>query len=611
MSVVTLAMVVLLAGHSARAPAPHARSRARPTPTPSAAPSPSATPEAMASPASAAPGIASDASTGPTTRIAIEVEVVDVAGGLAFVKPGEQAGLVAGQSVSLNRADYKVLSVTEETAALSIGSAAIQPGMRGTAMVSPHRAAPSAAAGRPIASAPLVPLFAPAVPPARTQIPRHIPLSAKAARTSGPWNLAISARAASVNPSSSPDALTPAGAAYRGELEAIGNTQLGSDALHADADISVLGWGGSGLIPAPAPIPNKDDARPNAFVRELEMRWGDRFEPYTAAGRLRRAAWTLGALDGARVRAPIGAFGIGAFGGLVPDPITGGFASDASRFGVELSWRATRAAWRPEVVVVAHGSNFKGRLDERRVDANASAFFTHGGGTAYLEVSAFDKTNPWNASPIELTAAGADLNARAGPIRVGARGDVRSPERSLWLMAHLPQSWLCVAEAQAPGTPEPCVTEVGRRWLGTADAELGLRWLSWSVGATTTSFGTFATTSQDLEAFTDVRTLGLPHELRVVAGAHAGQGSLVDQQGGYLGAGRSFFKDRVDLSLTWRPTRYAYRALPNDSRMESRLKAAVQIAARSNLDVGFFGDFASGADSSRNFFLFTTTWHAR
>lgn len=316
----------------------------------------------------------------------------------------------------------------------------------------------------------------------------------------------------------------------------------------------------------------------------------------------------LGALDGARARVPFGGhFSIGAFGGYVPDPERGSVSTEDERFGMEASWRASDTSWRPEVSLVASGSRFKGQTDERRLTARGSVFGPSGSLLAYTEVSAFDKTNPWNAKPVELTAAGADATVRLGILRLGARADMRSPERSLWLASHFPQSWLCVAAPQAPGTPEPCTTDNLRRWLGSADADLELSFVALSVGGTVSSFGKGPVSDQESSGFVDVRTVALPHGLRAMAGAHSALGSLVDHYGGYVGGGISFFKDRLDLSATYRETVFTYRALV-DTHPESRIEGSLLWMARPNLDLGLMGDAATGADARSNMVLFTMIW---
>ncbi|HVO31280.1 MAG TPA: hypothetical protein VMV18_11105 [bacterium] len=555
------------------------------TPTPAAAATPGPRPAATVPPAAA----------GKTTALA--VQVTEVGGGVAYVKPGEKAGLAVGQTVQFGSNAYKIIAVSAESAAVDMATGKLAVGANGSATVAVSTAR---AAGGRLRAVPVGPaLWGPATLPAASQAPKHVPLSAGGARAHGPFNAMIAVRASSLTPATTN---TNAGPSYTGELETRADAALSSTApLTAAADVSALGWGGDGITPAGAPY------RPWARVREMSVRWGDAWDPIGEAGRLRSAAWMLGALDGARARVPFGSFSLGAFGGFLPDPERGALSTEDERFGLEASWRAADTSWRPEVSVVASGSRFKGQTDERRVTASGSVFGPHGSALAYTEVSAFDKTNPWNAKPVEVTAAGADATLRVGPVRVGARADMRSPERSLWLASHFPQSWLCVAAPQPSGTPEPCTTENLRRWLGEADADLDLSFVALSAGGSVSSYGKGPVSDQESSVWGDIRTVSLPHGLRVMAGGHSSLGSLVDHYGGYVGAGRAFFADKLDLSVTWRSTVFTYRSLADD-HVENRIEGSLLWLVRPNLDIGLMGDSATGSDARASMFLFTLVW---
>ena len=71
------------------------------------------------------------------------------------------------------------------------------------------------------------------------------------------------------------------------------------------------------------------------FVRAAMLRCGDANDPSLAVGRLRYAATSVGMLDGGRAAFRTGHLELAAYGGLVPDPISGAPSSGASRFGAE------------------------------------------------------------------------------------------------------------------------------------------------------------------------------------------------------------------------------------------------------------------------------------
>ena len=90
-------------------------------------------------------------------------------------------------------------------------------------------------------------------------------------------------------------------------------------------------------------------ARTPVFVRAAQLRYGDACDPQLAIGRLRYAASSVGMLDGARARIRTGKLEVGAFGGLVPDPISGKPDTGASRFGAEVAYDDPGGRWQPRV----------------------------------------------------------------------------------------------------------------------------------------------------------------------------------------------------------------------------------------------------------------------
>ena len=132
--------------------------------------------------------------------------------------------------------------------------------------------------------------------------------------------------------------------------------------LGADVDASLRLFGSGWDSGSRAPV----------FVRAAMLRWGDPADPSLAFGRLRYAATSVGMLDGGRVAYRSGNLEVAAFGGVVPDPVSGAPDTAASRFGTEVTYDAP-SAWHPHLALAAHGSTWNGQLDERRLSLAASA----------------------------------------------------------------------------------------------------------------------------------------------------------------------------------------------------------------------------------------------
>src|SRR5579859_2717452 len=156
-----------------------------------------------------------------------------------------------------------------------------------------------------------------------------------------------------------------------------------------DLDASLLGW----LAPDLASRVG-GPTRPWFFARELMASFSTAGF-FGGVGRLRYASSTLGMLDGARVQQDVGAgFSIGAFGGLLPNPLSGAPSVDAERFGIEARFGRPDLPLRPEASLVAHGSTFRGALDERRISGTFAVYPGRSRFAGYVEVSGFDADNP-------------------------------------------------------------------------------------------------------------------------------------------------------------------------------------------------------------------------
>lgn len=490
----------------------------------------------------------------------IELRVIEVAGGRAYVQPGEDAGLRVGQDVVIDGRRYRVVAIESDHAVIDVGDRRLREGERGRAQVSTRSAAGSALE-RPVPLSELEGQWTPPVRPAEQQNPQRVPLGAGGGG-SGRYRLAVLAGAASWMP-------------LIDDAEPVVHATLGAR-IHAepwqeqpfsfDADVAVSLWLGEDLDTdlSTGTAALGASSRPVVRVRELAAQYGDTTTPIIAGlGRLRYAAMTLGLLDGVRLAAPrLGNLRVAAFGGVVPDTLDGAPAFDHRRFGVEALYHAPRSSWQPFLSVVAHGSQFDGELDERRVSTYASAFRGPLAMTAYGELSMFDEDNPWGASQLELTAAGVDASVRYGNTRFGARLDMRTPERSYWLASLLPPSWLCTAIPQAPGSPlpEPCTGHRDLRYAAAADVRVDLGRTSVSGGASLLSLSS----GESIDAasgFADVQVRELVGPYRASVGVYATHAAFVDSVAVHTSAGGPVPSlEAVDLSLFYRPAFLIYSA---------------------------------------------------
>lgn len=540
---------------------------------------------------------AGDASQG--RQRTVNVRVVEIAGGRAYVEPGADTGLRAGQEVTIEGERFRVIAVESAHAVVELGDERLREGARGSAEVRVR-----SAAGSPLE--PPIPLsdfegqWTEATRPASEQSPARVPLGQGAGQ--GRYRVTVLGGAATVVP-------------LADQAETWAHVSLGAR-MHAepwherpfafDADVALSLWLGAGL--------DADlgaDSRPLLRVRELAARYGDATTPLVAGlGRLRHAATTVGLLDGVRLVSPsLGNVRVSAFGGTVPHTLDGAPALDHGRFGVETTYHDPRSDWQPFVTVVAHGSMFDGALDERRLSTYASAFRGPMAVTGYAEISMFDSDNPWGAAPVELTAAGVDTSMRFGNARVGARLDMRSPERSYWLASILPQSWLCTAAPQPPGTPEPCNGNRDIRYAAATDARIDLGRMAVSAGATVirvSSGGGIEAAS----AFADLRFLELLGSYRAHVGLFGGHSAFLDTVALRAGAGGPVpFVEALDLALFYRPSVLRYSASLDDV-LDHRFGADVVYTPAPRLDVALTLEAMAGEVSALGAFA-TAVWRPR
>ncbi|HEY8076072.1 MAG TPA: hypothetical protein VIF62_18225 [Labilithrix sp.] len=497
----------------------------------------------------------------PPPSDSIEVAVVDVAGSQAFLKPGAAGGVHRGAIVRLHGKEFTVVQTTSTYAVIDIGDLRLREDEKGRATIVAEEEAKPRELPKPKPLATWQQAWTPPPAPASAQTPKYVPLGESERERRYDVRLAISG-----------GAMLPLAA--RSGSPGIGNAQLDAR-VHAepiqapmsiDLDLTLQRWFASNLDAR-----DGRDTRPLLWVREALVGYSSGGY-YAGLGRMRYAASTLGTLDGARVRAPLGSgFGIGAFGGVLPNPLGGEPSLDAQRFGVEATYSRPEIELRPEAALVVHGSTFGGSLDERRISGVVGLYPGLARLGGHFEVSNFASGNPWKASPIELTAGGLDASVRTGIFQFGARVDARQPERSNWLASYLPTSWFCRTVAPPPGappgTPEPCDGSVSTRALGQLDASVEVGHVSAMIGATRIADLTQAGGSPDMSGgFLTARLVRIARILRIDASGSYTRSSFAEMYGGSGGPGLTLLGDNLDVSGYFRWFALKYPADPSTAK---------------------------------------------
>ncbi len=511
----------------------------------------------------------------------LEVEVVEVAGGRAYLSAGAGAHVRVGDLVRIGGRRYPVLSINEKNLVIGLGAQRLARGQRGSVTVRPSEEKTFKTRGVPRPLQAFAEEWRPPRLPTETQTPRFVPLGVmtEARRNRAAFMLDYQR----IEPLSG-----PASGIGRTRLRALLHAQLSGLPVSLDADGFAELWHAQDLDQRP-----ENASRPVINVRQLEL--GYRGEVVQGAvGRLRYASRTLGMLDGARVSTALAEdWSLGAFGGAVPDPLDGSFAADASRFGAEIGWQDDDALSRPRASLTFQGSRFLGALDERRVTGSVEAYPELGRLGARAELSFFGADNPWAAATTELSAAGADASVKLGSLRLGAAFDMRRPERSLWLASFLPRGYFC-SERAVPGAldAEPCVGSTERYALA-----LNAAWEAtlWTLDAGTTFTTTRRALAEQTTAFLNFRRRELVGKLYLDAGASASRGSLVESAALSLASGTPLLDDMADVSIYYRPSASRYRA-DSDAFIEHGIGTRLWWAPSAVLDLSGSAELLTGRD---------------
>ncbi len=552
----------------------------------------------------------------------VDITVTEIAGGNAYITPGEDAGLRMGQSVRIRNREYRVIAVTADTAVIDLSSAtgrrrrgaAVREGDRGTVEVTIRsREQGGIAPPRPLSE--FDGQWNAAVVPASTQNPANVPLGS--ATASGRVKATLMASVATLLPANNnrPDRVD--------DVDSVTSLWLGARIraqpwrerpFGFDADVAVAQWIGDGL---------DDDfdlgrfSRSNVRVRELMARYGEGDGFIAGLGRLRYAASTLGLLDGARVESPAflgGRMRVSAFGGVLPDPLDSVPDTEVARFGIESTYAAPDINLRPFISLVAHGSIFDGELDERRLSTYARVYPGPLEIMAHAELSMFDSDNPWGANTVELTAAGLDTAVRFGNTRIGVRFDARQPERSLFLQSLLsPQlltNWTCTTEPRLPNQlPEPCNGDSDLRYSAAAHAHVELGRIIVSGGLSAIGIDSDDDTFETTSGFADVRLVRLFSNTRAHVGFLATQSRYLNTVATRISVGSpiGYGAAVVDASAYYRPAILSYSAA-EDTIMEHRIGTDILFDVMPELDVTATVEFISGDDAGGIGLFATAVW---
>ena len=531
----------------------------------------------------------------------VDVEVVDVSGDRAYVRPGETAGVRAGVEVRFGRQRLRVVGATASYAVLVLGEEGLEVGAHGTAEAQPAAEATVAVGREPPPPAESYRDAWPAVVvPSTTQSPEPVSLGNTATRPPR-LDLLLSSAGAVYVPLG--DEGTTLG---RGEIRARVRARPFDDVpLSLIADVGAQLWLAEDLDAR-----SGNSSRPWARVRELQVVYGEGVDMRAALGRLRRAATSVGTLDGLSLRTPVFEnVTIGAFGGFVPNPRDQAPDFETGRFGAEVGWSDPRDPWRPSLTVVAHGSYFDGGIDERRLNATVSLLPDGGRIGAHTELALNDEVNPWGAPLLEVTAAGVDGSVRLGPVELGARVDRRTPERSRWLARWLPSSWLCAPSLQAGADPSACASGADGRWLASVD--VGVHWDTGLVRGS----GTLIHYENDprlsqlsgLLAARVVRVLDLFWgELAV----HGASGAWLDTVAGNAAIGLALPDELLDVSARYRVA-YAIDRADIDGWVEHQVGGAVRVVPIPELTIWAEADAITGREVQAFLAQLGVTGHLR
>ena len=537
----------------------------------------------------------------------IEVTVLEIAAGRAYLQPGVKGSVRKTATVLIKGKEYTVVEATDSYAVIKVTDDSVREKDKGRASIveDVEENKPPPPPPRPLAT--WASAWTPEAPPADAEQPRFVPLGGEMT-VDRRYDLRVGFTGGGYVPLGSQGA-------------SLGFVTLDAR-LHA-APFSVpaaLDFDGSFRLWSAADLGSRVGGltRSTVMVRELLLSYGRAGSWYAGLGRMRYAATTLGALDGLRVEAPLGkGVSVGAFGGLVPNPLGGEFSVDAQRFGVEARFSRPDAKLRPEAALVAHGSTFGGNgtavgLDERRLSAMFGLYPGHSRLGGHVEVSNFDKNNPWKAAPFEVTGAGLDQSVRIGPLDLGARFDLIAPERSRWLSSFLPLSWFCRTIPGATPQTDTCDGRTSMRATGAVNAGLTIKDFSVTLGGT--AMGDVAHASSDprvLGVFGAARLVRVAKLLRFDVTGNYSDASSVRMGSGGGGVGVTLLDDALDISVYYRRAELLFTASNSGYVHHDAVGGMIVVTPHPTMMFTVQAEGSGGSDANALYVFGTALWRPR
>jgi len=524
-------------------------------------------------------GLWTEASAASSRRVTIEV--VDIAGGRAYLSPGEAAGVRVGTIVVLRNHRYRVVAATAKHAVIEMKGRELRVGMTGRAEAKIERSE-DASLPRPKPLSAYENQWREPVLPASGQTPEYVPLGNYSDGTR--IDLAVSTDVGGTI------ALTDGESFGRAALRTRLHAEPFEQPVFFDIDVAGQSWFGGNIGSRPGA-----SSRPVIAVRELQFGYGTLQSAQVALGRLPFVAVGVGQLDGLRVRSPAWAgFSIGAFGGTVPDPLDNLPTLDTTRFGAQLAYQNESLDAQPFIGLSVHGSTFMGEIDERRLNLEFDVFPGAARVSGHFELSMHDERNVWRAPRFEVSAAGLEASFRVGLFQLSGRFDMRLPERSLWLTTYLPLGYLCNTEpASSTGNEVVCVDSDDARYFGGVDASWIFPRVALHAGANLVHSQTAADFDQ-VAGYLQVRVLRIADiawtDFSVAAYARSFVSDYAARIGGGVDIGRT-----AELSAYYRISLNQYDADP-DGWLQHSAGGNLYCRLGHDLDLGLRVDGIFGED---------------
>ncbi len=528
--------------------------------------------------------VASAAAGAPSTR-RVTVKVVEIAGGRAYLKPGEAAGVGVGSVVFLRDRRYRVIGATAKHAVIEMKGRELRVGMTGRVTSQVRRSA-VASLPKPKPLSAYENQWPDPVLPSTQQQPEHVPLGTWSDREKVDFALSTNVGGTF--------ALNDGESFGRASLRARLHAEPFEQPVFFDVDFAVQSWFGGNIGNRPG-----SSSRPAIAVRDLQFGYGTAQSPQVALGRLPFVAVGVGRLDGLRVRSPSWAgFSIGAFGGGVPNPLDNRPTTDTTRFGVQLAYQNESLDAQPFVGLSVHASTFMGEIDERRVNAEFDVFPGNGRVAGHFELSMHDELNPWQAPRFEVSAAGLDASIRVGLFQVAGRFDMRLPERSIWLTTYLPLGYLCNTvpdPISSVGDEVVCLNSNDARYFGGLDTSFTFTRVVFHAGASIVHSETAAEFEQ-IAGYLQARVLRIADIMWADVSVAAYARSFVSDYAARVGAGVDI--GRVgEVSGYYRVSLNQYTAVPTNW-LQHAAGGILYLSLGHDLDLGLRVDGVFGEDVS-------------